>query len=1370
MAEAGSTSLPARCLLWKGSWSSRALQRPSSERWPSDDVRDPLRHQRRGAVEARHCSEPKRSQDPLLSSGLQQPTRRSPTSTCSTREKGLEWRRSRADMGEMPRGNGRSRGERRTSRPQAKGRGAEEERSLEERGRRRGKEETEERKGKEGEEEGLKEGGHLGRVRELQQREERKRQKLWGKKQCQEKLGECVRQHWLGSPEEGKKEDLALCQEEGKEEEQVEQFNIIPGDITQFRFTERERPTRGCQPGETDCQVWSRFPGSSRAAFYEGKHGRSGGRMVGGLQSTRPYSPEVRAEHNGRKDVRRSPERVHDTRDFDRPSSTRSSVGDGRYRHATLEVARGGVCRGLMDRRREAGTPTKLGPSDTVERRNAVSRKGVEARSASRSSQQRRCPRERLDTPAERESKRKSRGEGQRQREEEGRRLQQEEGGLMRSMGAMEEIMVGEVSPVRPPNENGERAVQKKSTPHRVSQQLWQVPHGDQRRSAFDWKEMPPGNWGEVSPERKVPESFGPSVSWNAMRSDGRQQEQDQLRSQTHDEKVEKVPESIESDQWMENKPSQEFGRAQKYELPTSFTQGTFCVPASEAATSSEKVQDPSSHPGEKNACGFTWDGGMSEVARWVGDRIDRFFFSRCKVKPTGRVFPIPTTIPILQSTLADFFEGCWVSLRLLVVSLNSLNGEGCFSEKPANEMQVKVLRYLAEQLTRIEAWKSHQEPATWTGFFRVRTVDYLGEEVKTAQMIEWRNISPALPDEVGGVQLQAVVELGCRHYVDHFAEYLVPPEDQVYTKPPKVMVPQESWDEVCEGLLQKGICSLIAEEDVYRVQGKLLLNGLFGVSKGEFHEGAEVMRLIMNLIPLNQICKGIEGDVATLPTWAGMSAFQLHPYEDLVISSEDVRCFFYIFRVPETWSPFLAFNKPVSDKVSRSQGKRMYLCSRVLPMGFKNSVSLAQHVHRYVLKGALKGGDLEVGFEGEIRKDRPFSSQDWLFRIYLDNFDELRKVNRAMAEAVEGKISPLVSGLREEYLKWGIPRHPKKSVQQLRMAEVQGALVDGQKGLAFPKPEKILKYSQLASQLLETGNSTVKQAQVVGGGFVYLAMFRRPLLGSLNAIWRFILSFEGSPPFIRRPVPPEVKLELARFIGLVPLAYMDFRCFVSSRVTASDASEYGGGVCVSRQLTPVGCVAAQTKIRGDVVEPTDVTPVLTIGLFDGIGALRVAADALGWTVLGHISVECDAEARRVLESQFPQCVEVADVTTVTAAMVKDWAAKFSQVAVVVIGAGPPCQGVSGLNADRKGALRDHRSSLFLHVPRVRQLVKEGFPWAQVRCLMESVASMDKSDRKVMSQAIGCCPWSVDAASFSLARRPRLYWLDCYGIFFAERS
>lgn len=152
---------------------------------------------------------------------------------------------------------------------------------------------------------------------------------------------------------------------------------------------------------------------------------------------------------------------------------------------------------------------------------------------------------------------------------------------------------------------------------------------------------------------------------------------------------------------------------------------------------------------------------------------------------------------------------------------------------------------------------------------------------------------------------------------------------------------------------------------------------------------------------------------------------------------------------------------------------------------------------------------------------------------------------------------------------------------------------------------------------------------------------------------------------------------------------------------------------------------------------------MLTIGLFDGIGALRVAADACGLAVVGHVSIEVNKAASRVLESKFPATVFVeAGVEAVTEEEVKQWACRFSQVSWVLVGAGPPCQGVSGLNIDRRGALRDHRSSLFVHVERIRELVRKQFNWAQVRW------------------SFGDPPVQIDASGVSLARRPRLYWFD----------
>ncbi len=145
---------------------------------------------------------------------------------------------------------------------------------------------------------------------------------------------------------------------------------------------------------------------------------------------------------------------------------------------------------------------------------------------------------------------------------------------------------------------------------------------------------------------------------------------------------------------------------------------------------------------------------------------------------------------------------------------------------------------------------------------------------------------------------------------------------------------------------------------------------------------------------------RGVEGDVATLPGWTTLTPFFLDEGEQLVVSSEDVKCFFYIFRLPEQWKKYMAFNRPLPPSLCPREGKaqRYYLCSLVLPMGFKNSVSIAQHIHRNVIRWAGNQNDFLGDSSRELRKDRSFSFANPLIRIYLDNFDLLKKVDGKLA------------------------------------------------------------------------------------------------------------------------------------------------------------------------------------------------------------------------------------------------------------------------------------------------------------------------------------------------------------------------------------
>lgn len=536
-------------------------------------------------------------------------------------------------------------------------------------------------------------------------------------------------------------------------------------------------------------------------------------------------------------------------------------------------------------------------------------------------------------------------------------------------------------------------------------------------------------------------------------------------------------------------------------------------------------------------------------------------------------VFPLPTSRDMIQEAFPSL-DTCGVTWMVLVcLGLNSVWGGELFFDGKISQLQMECLRHFGADVGRLCCLESRIGSFNWQEFFSQRSVDYQGEEVKVAKSFRWANIKPALPKEVGRVPLEEVCQFGAKFYVQHFDLYIKAPELWPPLKKPKVMVKDEDWSEVCKGLVESGVCTYLLRDEVFEGPDGPLVNGMFGVTKDETVKGIEVYRLIMNLIPLNSICQSIRGDVDTLPSWSMMNPLVLQPTEDLVISSEDVRCFFYTMRVPACWHKYLAFNKLVPDAALPLdlRGKEVYLASRVLPMGFVNSVSLAQHVHRN-LATSEEAGQVNIP-EAELRKDKAFTAANPAWRVYLDNFDVLEKVDHDNLAEVVGSSSPGILALRSQYEHWEVPRNVKKSVSTQVSAEVQGAMVDGHLGVAYPREVKLLKYVSATLALCGSSSVSQRQVQVVCGGLVYISMFRRPLLGCLNRVWSFIESFKSEGTSVR-PLPEDCRLEMLRFVSLLPLARMDFRVPLDEQVSCSDASTHGGGICAMRAVVNTGSSA----------------------------------------------------------------------------------------------------------------------------------------------------------------------------------------------------
>ena len=432
-------------------------------------------------------------------------------------------------------------------------------------------------------------------------------------------------------------------------------------------------------------------------------------------------------------------------------------------------------------------------------------------------------------------------------------------------------------------------------------------------------------------------------------------------------------------------------------------------------------------------------------------------------------IFPLPLPWGNLTSgggKSQEWMEGVFRSINWLST------GSFAVRESSPDSAQERLLAEIRESMVVVQDWCSHElKDFCIDSFWSQKHVNSYGEEVHVAQSVRWENVTDSLPkaELAGIVDAVSVCDGGMKDFIRHPARWIKPVDQQVWMKPPAVMVPLDCWEEMVEGLIHRNICGVIPLKEVFHVGGSPILGGIFGVPKGETTPaGVPILRLIMDLRPINQNFIPLGGDLSTLPMLSQMFQLEIQPHEHLVISSEDVRAMFYIIGLPKEWAPFLGFSRIIPTRFNPPGVKGpCVLFSKVLPMGFVNSVSLAQHIHRRVVSSALKGA---VSPNCEIRRDRDFPDSLQFYRVYLDNFDELTLRSKEILSCSQPSLTLL---LQEEYERLGVPRNTKKGVDHAEAAELQGAWIDGVAGIAYAKVDKVSKYLRSLIEVLRAGRAS---------------------------------------------------------------------------------------------------------------------------------------------------------------------------------------------------------------------------------------------------------------------------------------------------------
>ena len=189
--------------------------------------------------------------------------------------------------------------------------------------------------------------------------------------------------------------------------------------------------------------------------------------------------------------------------------------------------------------------------------------------------------------------------------------------------------------------------------------------------------------------------------------------------------------------------------------------------------------------------------------------------------------------------------------------------------------------------------------------------------------------------------------------------------------------------------------------------------------------------------------------------------------------------------------------------------------------------------------------------------------------------------------------------------------------------------------------------------------------------------------------------------------MPLKVCRELACLLAILPLLLYDLRAPLQELVTASDASETGGGACATTGLTREGLrVLDGLRVSGDAAGRDEVG---LFAAFDGIGGARHAFELLNIELALYATSEIDEAANRVVERAWPDARMLGSIRDIDEKVLMDLRGSAPELRVLFFVGGFPCQGMSALNVHRM-ALQDERSSLVWELARACRPLKKEWP------------------------------------------------------------
>ena len=716
-----------------------------------------------------------------------------------------------------------------------------------------------------------------------------------------------------------------------------------------------------------------------------------------------------------------------------------------------------------------------------------------------------------------------------------------------------------------------------------------------------------------------------------------------------------------------------------------------------------------------------------------------------------------------LEEATSEDYVRRWHSLSwelLSCVACNFLVGAGgplapgkwCAIEKAlATSVSTTVCRFETNDCEHVDFPALEKELVS-------KRVSYTGEEFGVCNPLSLRQILPALPPkEHGGViDVLELVSPITRDLLLHPEKLEIEDVGQEFPKlQGRVHVRPGELDAIADELVTRGVCMWFPLRKVKHVRGSPVLNGLFGVPKQTIlSDGTPVLRLIMNLIPGNAITKQIRGSVRNLPHITAWLSTFVEEGEQIQLWQSDMSNAFYLFKIPQTWAPYLSFNvkRIVDGGPAADGGEMMVLACRVLPVGWASSVGVMQEIsERLLWMGRLprssqlvRSRAVPLWMVGLVKEAEDKGKAWW--HVYLDNFAAGEVVKDGFG--FEGDRLHIMA--EDAWERAGVLSSEKKKKKGVASVQELGAYIDGSERTIGPSGERVIKLLQGTLWLLGRRHLSKKLVQVIAGRWVHIFQFRRPAMAFLEEVWAFGTSMKFDQNLVLK-----VRIELLHCIFAMPLLHTFLGAEVTKVITASDASSTGGAVGISRELEPPGRDFVQCQRSNASGRHINV---LVISLFNGVGGAFRCYDVLGLVPLHMVAFDIHGPAQRITSRRWPQAELHGDVRKLDRSMVERWLTEYPEIEEIHLWGGFPCVDLSSVNVRGEG-LEGKQSSLFYEIPRIKGTLREFKPpHVILRFAIENVASMPKSECSRISNILDVYPYHLDCSDAVPMRRPRLCW------------